>query len=630
MKKMKRMMLAAFGTAVLCFALGVTADDPIPPLPNDYIITGSGGEFTAQKYNVIVGTPNQPLQSVINTIRADAAGAPCNIQFGYGITPLDIGDDYITFDGGSSGNDWGLITLTGKINSASSFTVISLSNNVSVNSRADITSTSSDGHGSFYGILSQMGAALTVSSGTVSSPAGIAVSHNSSGALTVSGGSISATTGTAVDITNSATLATISGGSISVTSGTAVQNAFRCAINISGGSISATTGVAINQNADGVITISGNALITSANTNSDRGTITLRNSVSTTTDDRLIIQGGTVENTANSANARAIYNASAGRVTISGGKVLARDGYAVYTALTAEGTVNLTGNGLLFAYGTNTEDVIYGDFTQSESYSMIIAWNQAAGNTIYTYSDNDDLFTKINPDMFLLGPLASTVWSLYAELVPGDDRVHGIAYAYGSNTGFIQIEGVTVMPGENQRTVTFVCGLDNSVFLQNMQIVLSGGKVTKPADPTLADYTFAGWFIKDNGVECGVFGLVCRPGVREWDFDTDAVTENITLYAEWISANSVLTSPLANSFMPPVVSVRGRTLNVKFPSGSQSSQTAALQIRMIDMRGRMVSKFNITGGIDNSYSLTKIPAGRYIVEVRNAGKRVSSMPVMIR
>ena len=76
----------------------------------------------------------------------------------------------------------------------------------------------------------------------------------------------------------------------------------------------------------------------------------------------------------------------------------------------------------------------------------------------------------------------------------------------------------------------------------------------------------------------------------------------------------------------PAVSVRGRTLNVK------SSQTDNLQVRMIDMRGRTAASFKIVNGADNnSFSLTKMPAGRYIVEVRNAGGgRVNSMPVVVR
>ncbi|MDR0307310.1 MAG: leucine-rich repeat protein [Chitinispirillales bacterium] len=173
-------------------------------------------------------------------------------------------------------------------------------------------------------------------------------------------------------------------------------------------------------------------------------------------------------------------------------------------------------------------------------------------------------------------------------------------------------------------TVTFLDSQEGSVV--SSQIVGEGNRVTKPADLGLLDgYTF-GWHRTapcNNG-----YVLPCAQDNPLWDFDTDIVTSDITLFAKWTQSVSVLTSPLtrANSSLP-AVSVRGRTLSVKLPS---SLQSATLQIRVVDMRGRTVSNFNTVNGTDNSFSLTKIPAGRYIVEVRNTGKRMSSTPVMLR
>jgi uncharacterized repeat protein (TIGR02543 family) len=310
-------------------------------------------------------------------------------------------------------------------------------------------------------------------------------------------------------------------------------------------------------------------------------------------------------------------------LTISGGKVLARDGYAVYNAGTGE--VNLTGNGIVFAYGENIGDVIYGSCMSDivfptevicgpQELSLIIGWNKGAGKTTYTHRDSN-----VNNDLFVIqNPMMSSVPNVRWE-VP-----NRIAYSFNSsNTGFIEIEGVTVVTGSGYHTVTFDSQEGSAV---DPQIVLAGGKAAKPAaNPTLEGYVFGGWFKhKDN--EC--FGFVC-PSSEEWDFDADVVTKDITLYARWTSSSSVLTSPLRANSSLPKISVRGRTLNVKLPASLQSSKTANMQIRMIDMRGRIVSNFKIAGGIDKSFSLTKIPAGRYIVEFRNAGKRMSSTPVMI-
>ena len=53
------------------------------------------------------------------------------------------------------------------------------------------------------------------------------------------------------------------------------------------------------------------------------------------------------------------------------------------------------------------------------------------------------------------------------------------------------------------------------------QTVAKGGKIVKPADPTKTDskcdYVFAGWYVGDY----------------EWNFETDIVTDDITLTAKW-------------------------------------------------------------------------------------------------
>ncbi|MCL2153243.1 MAG: GH92 family glycosyl hydrolase [Oscillospiraceae bacterium] len=53
------------------------------------------------------------------------------------------------------------------------------------------------------------------------------------------------------------------------------------------------------------------------------------------------------------------------------------------------------------------------------------------------------------------------------------------------------------------------------------QIVRDGGKAEKPADLTRLGYVFGGWY-KESAL------------TNEWDFDTDVVTDDITLYAKWV------------------------------------------------------------------------------------------------
>ena len=56
----------------------------------------------------------------------------------------------------------------------------------------------------------------------------------------------------------------------------------------------------------------------------------------------------------------------------------------------------------------------------------------------------------------------------------------------------------------------------------------SGSKLTKPADPTRSGYTFAGWY---QDAAC----------TDEWNFDTDTVSGNMTLYAGWTEILPVVT-----------------------------------------------------------------------------------------
>jgi uncharacterized repeat protein (TIGR02543 family) len=68
-------------------------------------------------------------------------------------------------------------------------------------------------------------------------------------------------------------------------------------------------------------------------------------------------------------------------------------------------------------------------------------------------------------------------------------------------------------------TVTFSADEGSSV---DPQTVEEGDKVAQPADPTRADYIFAGWY-RDAAY------------ASAWNFASDVVTANTTLYARWIS-----------------------------------------------------------------------------------------------
>jgi len=273
-----------------------------------YIITESSGSFIATKSGVTTAIETSTsIQTVIDTVRSNANGAACVIQFGDGAV-LDIGATSISLSGA-----WGMVDLSGKIKGSSATTTtgtIAIDGNISINSSADI--------------------ANTVSSGN-------AIYNNSTGVLSISSGMLSVTANSGHSILNNSTgTLTITGGTISAKTGSAVYNNAGGAVTISGGTLSATgdMGYTVYNNSTGTISISGGSI----NTTSNLYTMAVRNNGAGT----INISGGSIDVDAMSGNNNiAVHNASTGEINISGGSIFARVGYAVNNFST--GTINISG-----------------------------------------------------------------------------------------------------------------------------------------------------------------------------------------------------------------------------------------------------------------------------------------------
>ncbi|MCL2066337.1 MAG: hypothetical protein FWG99_02590 [Treponema sp.] len=328
-----------------------------------YIITGSGTSFTAVKNAQTIGTANSPIQTVINSIRGDAAGKDCAIQFGDNTSVLDVGTEYVNFNGGTGGTAWGKIMLSGKITSKTPwpFTTIHLENGASIISTADIEHTSGQSaiqnsstgsviisggtvSSSYRTIWNNVNGAVTITGGTVESSGNQAAIYNfSTGPVTISGGIIRATgdNGRAV-LDQSTGTVTISGGTLLTTAGNSWAVVSLGTLNISGGTIRATgdwsTAV---PNIGGALTITGGTIevtgyASTAVSNADECTTTI-------TDGTIRATGG---------NNRAVLNQGNGAVTITGGTIEAAgdDGIAIQNNMTGsititDGTIRATGTG---------------------------------------------------------------------------------------------------------------------------------------------------------------------------------------------------------------------------------------------------------------------------------------------
>ena len=93
-----------------------------------------------------------------------------------------------------------------------------------------------------------------------------------------------------------------------------------------------------------------------------------------------------------------------------------------------------------------------------------------------------------------------------------------------ANDGHVAIRPVIVKEGETGEsfTVTFDSQGGSNVASQTVK---RGEKVEQPSDPTRSGYSFQGWY---EEAECK----------NAWNFSTDTVTRNTTLYADWSKKSS--------------------------------------------------------------------------------------------
>ena len=102
----------------------------------------------------------------------------------------------------------------------------------------------------------------------------------------------------------------------------------------------------------------------------------------------------------------------------------------------------------------------------------------------------------------------------------GTNNADYSGYFHTDNPDYAIINGEnnTVMLVMGEYTVTFDANGHGTAPTQ--QKTTYGGKITEPAAPTAENYYYLGWF-KEITYE------------NMWDFDSDIVTANITLYAKW-------------------------------------------------------------------------------------------------
>ena len=127
----------------------------------------------------------------------------------------------------------------------------------------------------------------------------------------------------------------------------------------------------------------------------------------------------------------------------------------------------------------------------------------------------------------------------------------------------------------------------------------AGDKIEKPANPTFAGYSFNGWFTADG---------------KEWNFSTDAVSGNLTLYAQWVqnttlrhtvtfkaegsedTVMTLLTGTDLSAIMPPVPEKAGRIGMWDLPEGERIV-TSDIIVRAMYYGEENTCKVNVTSTV---------------------------------
>jgi hypothetical protein len=143
-------------------------------------------------------------------------------------------------------------------------------------------------------------------------------------------------------------------------------------------------------------------------------------------------------------------------------------------------------------------------------------------------------------------------------------------------------------------TVSFVTNSTSAQPVPANQTVAQGQKATQPAPmerQSAGQWTFGGWY-KDANFSSA------------WNFDSDVVNANTTLYARWLDPQTA-----------PIITQNGFVMN----SGN-------VYVTIFNLKGNMVRKQEFTGG-NYTIKLDGLPKGMYIVKATFGN---GTTPVVLR
>lgn len=243
-----------------------------------------------------------------------------------------------------------------------------------------------------------------------------------------------------------------------------------------------------------------------------------------------------VVNVVHKAPEKVVHAADVATYTLNGTTTGGSSGYATESDITQGGkSWKVTGNTTMNPWRiggntlTNEKRTVYSQSAISQticrvdlevgtasnitvnSLTLIVASDSSFETTISTVEEDFSASSTITFNK----PNSDSAWTnAYYKLI-FDVTVSG------STNRFVQFKSLKFY---EKHTVHFESNGGSSV---DDVTVVKGNTISSPSDPTKTDYTFNGWY-KEVGL------------VNPWNFASDTVTANTTLYAKWVSAAATM------------------------------------------------------------------------------------------
>ena len=247
-------------------------------------------------------------------------------------------------------------------------------------------------------------------------------------------------------------------------------------------------------------------------------------------------------------------------------------------AITGAGNITVEGQGTLSVIGVTGGICTDGDITINAPISVSITGEETAA--IYIESEQNHSIT-IHDALNILTPAGGRI---------NTDRGTYIAESDGTTPARNVVIGVA-----KKYTVTYNTNGGSAVVSAT---VSEGHKLTAPEAPTKDGYTFHGWY-KDAAF------------TNRWNFDTDTVTEDVTLYAKWS--------------VEPVYSISGTVKKTQNDDSETAISGATVELK----KGTDVIA-SVKTDENGSYTFTYVPSGEYNIVVTNkAGDQAETMTQLV-